>query len=294
MSSDIEQSTLVCSCGNPGSVLESDPVARCIPCRREYRRQHVEPSHVDAVIARREVGRASGDPVPSRESRRLQVQLDAARSLVDRAVDLLPDALASISLAAVDGYPSKAPGASPSVGVYLVPPEGPCSERGCDEFRPCPDHDEPLQLTTVEAAVVARHRVSDLEAQLDARVKAIAMNAVQFVHLLESAARLGRPPAAVQMCNRGVGREGHLEWQDPLCERHFDETRAGMCDECWQAEAAWREARGLDPRERTVPTAARPICVRDGCVREQTPGRADGLCNAHRVADSRARKANRQ
>lgn len=289
---------LNCQCGNPGSVdaRDGDDRVRCVPCRREWRRLHVEPSHVEAVIARREAGHQSGDPIPARESRRLHVQLTAARVLVDRATALLPAGLDAIQLLTVDGYPTKAPGAAPAVGRYVAPPEGECPEPGCDCERPCPEHDAPLHLNAVESAAMSGLRVAGIERKLDQSVKAIAVNALQVVQLLEKVGRLAHPPEQEQMCNRGVGREGHLEWQDPLCARHFDPTKAGMCDECWEAEARWREARGLPPRERTdlTPPQAGPTCVRDGCIRAATPGRTDGLCGAHRVADLRAaRKAAR-
>lgn len=279
-----------CACGMPGRSddRDGDDVVRCVLCRREWRRLRVSDAGPPRFIGdHRGPGRQSGDPFESSPSRRLQVQARAVAELLVNVQRRLPAGLAILDELEVDGYPTRTPGASDVGTVVPVPPDGPCVERSCGEQRPCPEHDGPVRLTSVEAAVVAGSRAAGARRQLDRSMKAMAANALRMVRVLEQLT----PPEPVQLCNRGTGRDGVIEWGDPLCERHLDPTKAGMCDRCWAAEAAWREAHDLPPRKRTGrPMPSGPLCIEPGCEREATPGRTDGLCNAHRVAASRAKR----
>lgn len=62
-------------------------------------------------------------------------------------------ACANTAGATADGYPTKTPGASDSVGTDSRP----CDQPGCSHWTPCPVHPpEPEQFTATERAAVAR------------------------------------------------------------------------------------------------------------------------------------------
>jgi hypothetical protein len=294
-----------CACGNPGSVdaRDGDTEVRCVPCRKDLHRQRTtrvpEPHHVEHRVV---VGRQSGDPFDvATSSRRLLGQIDAARELVLKVQRLLPSGLDALDVLTVDGYPSSTPGASQDVAASSMPvrpcrssgcanelpcPDhgDPCPEPGCRCARPCHLHDSPVKLTTVEAAALTGGKGAGLQRQLDTSIRSIAMQARRALDVLE---QLTAPTVPKQLCSCGTGREGVIEWGDPTCRRVPTPTKAGMCDECWAAEDAWRAAHELPARERTTPVAEPPKCVRCG-TRSAT--RADGLCDADRMKDSRARR----
>lgn len=293
-----------CACGLPGTVdpNDGDMIPRCAPDRRAFRRLQVqdrgrapwvEPEHP-------EPGHQSGDPLRRSSKQRLMNQIEATRAIVLDALRLAPGGLDALDALLADGFSSSTAAAGPAPARAPKVYEGTCGQTTgpgvrCGHERPCPEHDSPVTLTSVEAAVVAGGGVMSASHQLETAIMAMAANAVVVKRLLAKLANQANPPAPVAKCNRGVGREGVIEWGDPLCERHHDPTRAGMCTECWQREAVWREAHDLPERERTKPPTVKPVemCVRD-CGRPVTPGRLDGLCNADRLRESRrAKETNR-
>lgn len=294
-----------CACGNPGSIdaQDGDDLARCVPCRKELHRQLVSTTpapHVEPVV---KVGRQSGDPFDIvTSSRRLLGQIDSARELVLKVQRLLPAGLDALDVLAVDGYPTSTPGASQDVAARATtarpcrasdcpnelpcPDHGdPCCEPGCHLEHPCAVHDSPVTLTTVESAALAARKGAGLQHQLDTSIRSIAVQARRALEVLE---QLTAPTVPKLLCSCGAGREGVIEWGDPTCRRVPNPTKAGMCDECWAAEETWRGAHELPPRERTSPPKAEPPkCVRCG---QRASTRADGLCDADRMKDSRARR----
>jgi hypothetical protein len=280
---------LVCvSCGGPGTIdpRDGDELARCVPCRRRWRRSVDRPAAwVEPEVA---VGRRSGDPFGVHADRELMVVLDDARELVLRVQRRLPLALDRIALEEVTGFPSSTPGASDPTAPVPMPPSGPCQEVGCVEMRPCPDHDGARLLPVERAAMTRIHgRTAGPARQLDKAVRAIRANAQRAQLALD---RLTEPPATV-LCSCGAGREGVVEWGNPLCRNVPDPTKGGMCDGCWQLEQTWRTDHDLEPRERTAPPRPpAPRCVVEGCERPADPKRTSGLCGAHHVAEWRARR----
>lgn len=244
---------------------------------------------------------------------RVQVQADALATLLREYLRVAPLALEHVieQIGYVDGHPAHTAGhgveeTSVRRGPTFVDADGHqlrCREvegrlvacevvqRVCGHVRPCPDHDTPVAMTSVDRAAIARADLVATLHQIDDDTRTLAQVINSALHVARQALGQRAPKVEVPQCNRGVGRDGVIEWGRPWCNAVPDETRAGMCDECWQAEAAWREAHELAPRHRTSPAGPPPVlCSRDGCTRDATPGRTDGLCDAHRMADSRARR----
>lgn len=203
-----------------------------------------------------------------------------------------------------DGFTASVNGAGTPTAVRSNLPSGPCQEASwrveghvCGLQRPCPDHDAPVELTSVEAAADRRRWLEQQHDQMEDDIKTLGQ-------ILLSARRVAQMTMGQRLvhrsldgheerCNRGGRRDGSHVWGDPLCERIADPTKAGMCDVCWEAERAWREETGRPRRRRTGatdPDDASPLCVRPGCTNPATPGRSDGLCDADRMRESRARR----
>lgn len=239
---------------------------------------------------------------------RFRVQADALAEMLREYLRITPLALTHLveELGYVDGHATQMPGhgvdetgvrrAAMLTGVCrevegVLGSDGEVVERACGHLRPCPDHDTAVPMTSVDRAVLARTQLMSTIAQIEDDTRTLAAITSSALRVARGALGQRAPRIEVPECNRGTGRDGVLEWGRPWCNAVPDETRAGMCDDCWRAEAAWRELRGLEPRHRTERTAApRPMCSRDQCTREATAGRTDGLCDAHRMADSRARR----
>lgn len=239
---------------------------------------------------------------------RVQVQADALAAMLDDYLRTTPLALAHLitELGYVDGHATqvaghgvdetgvrRAPtltGECRAIEGFRDPATGEVVQEPCGRVRPCPEHDTPVPMTSVDRAVIARAELTSTLHQIEDDVRTLGVLISSALTVSRAALGQRAPRIVVPECSRGVGREGVLEWGRPWCNAVPDETRAGMCDECWQAEAAWRELHDLEPRRRTERTPApRPMCSRGGCTREATVGRTDGLCDAHRKADSRAR-----
>lgn len=209
-----------------------------------------------------------------------------------------------------DGYPTSVPGSAPPSTERRPVPCGYCEAESwrregemCGLARPCPDHDAPVDLTAVEAVADRRLWLERQRDQMADDITSLGLLLASYRRVAQATigGRLSRPAndGHDERCNRGARRDGVHVWGDPLCERIADPTKAGMCDVCWEAERRWREDNDREARRRTGVadewSAGSPwLCVRDGCVREATPGRADGLCSAHRMQDSRARRSSSQ
>lgn len=294
-----------CSCGNPGSVdpRDGDGEPRCAPCRGELRRLLTSPpapiEKPDRVV---KVGRQSGDPFDvATANRRLIGEIASGHELVAKVRRLLPAGLDALDVLVVDGYGSTGGGpVSVSIRPCQVPgcvnelpcPDhgDPCGEPDCKSQRPCYLHDSTVKMMPVEAAAIAAGRGAARLRKLETAVHAIVRNAMTALAELEA---LTAPSMVKQLCSCGFGRPGVIEWGNPSCRKVPDPTKAGMCDDCWEAEGTWRDGQGLPPHERTKASTTAPtateMCSRCG-VRPATPGRLDGLCDADRMKDSRARR----
>ncbi len=242
---------------------------------------------------------------------RVEVQADALEVMLREYLRVRPLALQHVltEIGYADGLPSQTSGHGDETEVRHAPTfvddkgrplrchevegavvDGEVVQRVCNRPRPCRDHDGAVAMTSVDRAAIDR-------AELRSTLETMRDDATTLASILHSALEVARralgqraPREVVPECSRGHGRPGVIEWGRPWCGNVPDETRDGMCDECWAAEARWREERGLKPHARTVPTPPAVLCVRDGCDRPATPGRSDGLCDADRMADSRARR----
>jgi hypothetical protein len=243
---------------------------------------------------------------------RVEVQADALAHMLREYLKVAPLALAHVlsEIGYLDGHPSQVPGHGvQEAGVHRAPAlTGACRhvegryvhgddgelvvvQEECGRMRPCPDHDTAVEMSSVDRAVIARADLVATLHQIEDDTRTLAAILSSSLTVARGALGQRAPRFDVPECNRGVGREGVIEWGRPWCNAVPDETRAGMCDDCWTAEAMWRELHGLEPRRRTERAAPpRPMCARDGCTREATVGRTDGLCDAHRMQDSRARR----
>jgi len=103
-------------------------------------------------------------------------------------------------------------------------------------------------LTAVEAAADRRLTLVARLEQLRAR-RAEALAAIgALVREVDRATRMvtpDTPPPVVPLCRDGQhGRDGTLEWGDPLCMRTAD--KVGLCHAHYMASRRWREAHGID------------------------------------------------
>jgi hypothetical protein len=154
-----------------------------------------------------------------------------------------------------DGYPTSVIGASPPEPGAFKLYRGTCQDWQfigatkvrCEAERPCPEHDSHVPMTTVERAA---DRSGHLCVQHDQITVAARKWMAAGAHLdLLIAAHIERLDVAAEKCSRGTGRDGMLEWGDPLCERIKATDRGGLCDACAKREYRWRKASGLPSRD---------------------------------------------
>jgi hypothetical protein len=201
-----------------------------------------------------------------------------------------------------DGHSDHTPGASAPEARTPVLMEGNCREYiagaiQCGKARPCGEHDvndtrlSPVERAAARSAVLERARSELLDA-IGALLRATD-------HAERRVRRWSQPDpidTKNMLCHGTATYPGyHVPlrdggWYDELCKKVADPTKGGLCDACWGREVAWRASQNLPPRERTNVAVVRdiPMCVR-GDGNTATPGRNDGLCNACRLRDSRAR-----
>lgn len=157
-----------------------------------------------------------------------------------------------------DGYPTSTIGASDPPATPPPILEGECRERitvavdngittrYCGQPRPCPDHDTPIASTSVERA--AGH-LSPLLTEWNHLTRTIA-ELLGALTAAEKAINRRIPIEKRAVCNRGLGRDGVIEWGDPLCGNYAETDRAGLCAACAKREYRWRKEHGLPARDR--------------------------------------------
>lgn len=172
---------------------------------------------------------------------RIQLKLPDALEVLEREVDI------------IDGLPSQCIGASPPSGGN--PPRIYAADEHCREIspvdgwmccnpRPCPDHDTPVALTTVEAAALQLRAATNVLARMERKAKKI----MDLCADLENELIRALPKPDYALCSMGLGRDGQIEWGDPLCTKLPASDRGGMCDACAKREYRWRKDRNLPPR----------------------------------------------
>jgi hypothetical protein len=202
-------------------------------------------------------------PSPRRQRGPVDRQMEATALLADRLAEVLPlvrDHVANeIARFRVAGYPSQAIGAEPYVGPPTKLLEGPCQrnheddpDEPCPHDRPCPVHDRPVQLTSVERAVEQVGRIQSWYADLEAQQKVIAMTVADALRSCETMLGM-RVTIPVRLCDCR-GREGASipraegGWSDPSCKQAAE--KSGLCDACYMREYRWRKANDLEARDR--------------------------------------------
>ena len=162
---------------------------------------------------------------------RIDVQLAAAATLLDRLAASYPSALGHLAreLLILDGQPSIASGA----GVI----------RGATDVE---------ALTAVERVADRRIRFCTELDTLREDAQAVVDMVNALAHMIDRAVGL-RAPVDVARCRDSLhGRDGALEWGDATCEEI--PAKAGLCSACYQRERRWRIGAGLAERH-TEPAA---------------------------------------
>lgn len=157
---------------------------------------------------------------------RIDVQLAAAATLLDRLATSYPSALGHLAreLLILDGQPSIASGA----GVI----------RGATDVE---------ALTAVERVADRRIRFSTEIDTLREDAQAVIDMVNALAHMIDRAVGL-RAPVDVARCRDSLhGRDGALEWGDATCEEI--PAKAGLCSACYHREYRWRRSNGLGARE---------------------------------------------
>lgn len=193
-------------------------------------------------------------------------QIIATSRLIENLATLAPDALTHIrtQLGDIDGHRTQTAGANPDPG--LIPPAkaltGTCTatipnDEGlgidCGQNRPCPEHDRPIHLTTVEATVDARLNLEHRHRYIESLIKTITVVASEA--LTECNRVLGtRLPTVTEPCKVGQkGKDGTIDWGDPLCDE--DGEKAGLCARHYMAWYRWRKNAGHDTSRMHQPPA---------------------------------------
>lgn len=182
-------------------------------------------------------------------------------------------------LALVDSFSDHTPGASDPDGTPRKPLTGKCVARipiegagtwsrigddaelqvmgVCGRSRPCGEHDSPVALTAVERAAERRMQLNNNLSMFEVQCKTIVVAASDAMraadHILGT--RLEVADEAIKECRDGqFGREGAIEWGDPLCRKGAD--KVGLCHQHYMAARRWREKNGLDTSRMVEPGAA--------------------------------------
>jgi hypothetical protein len=106
------------------------------------------------------------------------------------------------------------------------------------------------ELTPVEATADQRLRLTIARTHLDRQIDALLVNTRDLAELLRDIMRMRVPktatqPAAIKLCRDALaGRDGNLEWGDPMCLRTAD--KSGLCHAHYMAWYRWRNLHGID------------------------------------------------
>jgi hypothetical protein len=158
---------------------------------------------------------------------RIDVQLAAAATLLDRLAASYPSALGHLAreLLVLDGMPDHTSGAGITRGA------------GSDVEA----------LTAVERVAASRVHFSTELDTLREDAQAVIEMVGALAHMIDRAIGL-RAPIAVSRCRDSLpGRDGGMDWGDPTCEEI--PAKAGLCSACYQRERRWRIGEGLAVRD---------------------------------------------
>jgi hypothetical protein len=181
-------------------------------------------------------------------------RVQATARLLDSVAHLLPQLRAHLAAERVlaDGWPDHVSYAlEPDTTEASTPLTGRCGAnvpRGdilvaCLRPRPCGEHDAPVGLTPVERAAEAGMRIDRELADIEARLRMIAVTAAGLMVDVQrlGGVRLEKP----KRCD-ATGLERSYEWSDPMCTAV--PSRGPLCDRCSKREYRWRIANGLGAR----------------------------------------------
>jgi hypothetical protein len=195
---------------------------------------------------------------------RIDRQMEATAMLAQRLAEMLPqvqrhvvDELATARV--FGGWSSSTPGASlPPAGPPTRVMDGPCHRAAeddpgayCPHDRPCPVHDRPVVLTSVERAAEEALRIQRWYEDVVAAQKLIAFTVSD---LLRNCEHLLGMRVSAPRCD-ATGREGATiprgdgGWSDLTCEQAAE--KSGLCDACYMREYRWRKVNDMPTRDRT-------------------------------------------
>jgi hypothetical protein len=195
---------------------------------------------------------------------RIDRQMEATAMLAQRLAEVLPlvrdHVVTELATARVfGGWSSHTAGASlPSPGAPSKVLDGPCHRAAeddpgayCPHDRPCPVHDRPVTLTSVERAAEEALRIQRWYADITQSQKLVAVTLADALRNCEKLLGMRISPAK---CD-ATGREGYLVpraeggWSDLACEEAAE--KSGLCVACYFREYRWRKANDLPTRDRT-------------------------------------------
>jgi hypothetical protein len=195
---------------------------------------------------------------------RIDRQMEATALLAQRLAEVLPlvrdhvvTELATVRL--YGGWSDHTAGASlPSSETRVKLLSGECTKPDeddpgayCPHERPCPVHDRPVTLTSVERAADEALRIQRWYDDITAQQKVIAVTVSQA---LRNCQDLLGMRVTTPRCD-ATGREGASipradgGWSDLTCEQAAE--KSGLCDACYMREYRWRKANDLPTRDRT-------------------------------------------
>jgi hypothetical protein len=170
---------------------------------------------------------------PNDRTQRTAARLLAIAPRVTELVEHQRDALGAL------GFPGSSSGPKVRGGQRTMPVKH--NDNGEEET----DH---VPVTSVEmAAIKVAHLTSEREDLRDLinTLEAHSHALVRFVHF-----HLGIPQPSADgealCCDKQRGRDGVLDWGDPLCA-DLPVSR-GLCARCYQREREWRKGHGLADR----------------------------------------------
>jgi hypothetical protein len=195
---------------------------------------------------------------------RIDRQMEATAMLAQRLAEVLPlvrdHVVTELATARVHGgWSSHTVGASlPSAGEPSRILSGECTRPAeddpgayCPHERPCPIHDRPVTLTSVERAAEEALRIQRWYDDITAAQK---LAAITISDLLRNCERVLGMRVSPAKCD-ATGREGYLlprsegGWSDLACEQAAE--KSGLCDACYMREYRWRRANDMPTRDRT-------------------------------------------
>jgi hypothetical protein len=103
------------------------------------------------------------------------------------------------------------------------------------------------ELTTLERHALARMEISATIDQIHDDMNALPIMLASYLAFARKAQGFRAPTAEDAPRCSPNGRDGYMEWMDPLCQDLA--TKSGLCGRCYMREYRWRSTHGLTPRD---------------------------------------------